>query len=62
MGSVYARDVFGEVFDKMRARYRFEVLGYVVMSEHFHFMIAEPDRADVRSVVDSAESGSNCEQ
>ncbi|PYY00030.1 MAG: hypothetical protein DMG63_07210, partial [Acidobacteria bacterium] len=56
MGSGYARDVFVEVFDKMRARYRFEVLGYVVMSEHFHFMIAEPDSADVRSVVDSAES------
>ena len=46
MGSAYARDVFVEVFDRVRARYRFEVLGYVVMPEHFHFMITEPDRAD----------------
>jgi len=46
MGSVHARDVFVEVFDKVRARYRFEVLRYVVMPEHFHFMITEPDRAD----------------
>ena len=46
MGSAYARDVFVEVCDEVRARYRFEVLGYVVMPEHFHFMITEPHRAD----------------
>ena len=46
MGSVCARDVFVDVFDKVRARYRFDVLGYVAMPEHFHFMITEPDRAD----------------
>ena len=44
--SAYARDVFIEVFDRVRARYCFDVLGYVVMPEHFHFMITEPDRAD----------------
>jgi REP-associated tyrosine transposase len=46
MGSAYARDVFVEVFDRVRARYYFDVLGYVLMPEHFHFMITEPDRSD----------------
>ena len=45
MGSACARDVFVEVFDKVRARYRFEVLGYVVMPEHIHLLVSEPDQA-----------------
>jgi len=41
-----ARDVFVEVLNQVRARYRFDVMGYVVMPEHFHFMISEPERGD----------------
>ena len=46
MGSTHARDVFLDILNQVRARYCFEVLGYVVMPEHFHFMITEPERGD----------------
>jgi putative transposase len=41
-----ARDVFVEVLNQVLARYRFDVMGYVVMPEHFHFMISEPEKGD----------------
>jgi len=41
-----ARDVFVEVLNQVRARYCFDVMGYVLMPEHFHFMISEPARGD----------------
>jgi putative transposase len=41
-----ARDVFVEVLNQVPARYRFDVMGYVVMPEHCQFMISERKRGD----------------
>ena len=41
-----ARDVFLRIFEQVRRKYRFEVVGYVVMPEHFHILIGEPYRGD----------------
>jgi REP element-mobilizing transposase RayT len=30
------------VLERMRQRYRFVVIGYVVMPEHFHLLVSEP--------------------
>ncbi len=35
----------------MRRRYAFVVVGYVVMPEHFHLLISEPERANPSTVM-----------
>ena len=37
------RDVFLSVLEETRERYRFVVVGYVVMPEHVHLLITEPE-------------------
>lgn len=36
------RTLLLEIFESVRIRYNFVVVGYVVMPEHFHLMISEP--------------------
>jgi len=38
-----ARDRFLSILEQTRQRYRFVVVGYVVMPEHFHLLITEPE-------------------
>jgi putative transposase len=38
-----ARDRFLEVLERVRRRLQFVVIGYVVMPEHFHLLISEPE-------------------
>jgi putative transposase len=38
-----SRDRFLSILEQTRQRYRFVVVGYVVMPEHFHFLITEPE-------------------
>ena len=40
------RDLFLETFEEVRRSYRFVVAGYVVMPEHVHLLIGEPERGD----------------
>src|ERR1700730_17125052 len=37
-----ARDLFEDGLDRVRRRYEFEVVGYVVMPEHVHLLVSEP--------------------
>ena len=38
-----ARDRFLRIFEQTRQKYRFVVVGYVVMPEHIHPLITEPE-------------------
>jgi putative transposase len=38
------RDLFLEILEQVRVRCSFIVVGYVVMPEHIHLLISEPDR------------------
>ena len=38
-----SRDCFLSILEQTRARYRFVVVGYVVMPEHIRLLITEPD-------------------
>ncbi|MFZ0478332.1 MAG: transposase [Terriglobales bacterium] len=38
-----SRDRFLSVLEQTRQRYRFVVVGYVVMPEHIHLLISEPE-------------------
>ena len=44
LGSAERRDLFLAVLEQVRVRYGCVVLGYVVMPEHFHLLISEPER------------------
>ena len=44
LGGPQARDLFLEVLEQVRRRFRFVVVGYVVMPEHVHLLIGEPQR------------------
>ena len=43
LGNPVARGVFVEALDEIRKRYRFKLVGYVVMPEHVHLLISEPE-------------------
>ena len=45
LGTAHARDVFEQTFERTRKWYGFYVTGYVVMPEHVHLLISEPERA-----------------
>src|ERR1700733_8496690 len=42
LGTSAARNQFLSILEAARQRYRFVILGYVVMPEHFHMLISEP--------------------
>jgi putative transposase len=50
-GHARRRDVFLAILNQVRQRYRFVVVGYVVMPEHFHLLMFEPERATPSTVM-----------
>jgi len=51
------RDMFLSVLERMRRRYRFVVLGYAVMPEHFHVLLSEPRRDNLSAVMQAVKLG-----
>ena len=49
--SVAAMKLFEDALERVRRRYRFVVAGYVVMPEHVHLLIGEPQKRLVSGVV-----------
>ena len=43
LGSARSRDAFLMILEQTRQRYRFVVVGYVVMPEHIHLLLTEPE-------------------
>ena len=43
LGTASRRDHFLSILEQTRQRYRFVVVGYVVMPEHFHLLMTEPE-------------------
>ena len=46
-----ARTAFENALERMRIRYRFLVVGYVVMPEHVHLLMTEPEVGTVAKVL-----------
>ena len=44
LGTVSSRDIFEQILERTRQWYDFYVAGYVVMPEHVHLLISEPER------------------
>lgn len=51
------RDLFLQVLEQARCRYRFVVVGYVVMPEHVHLLFSEPERGDPSLVMQALKQG-----
>ena len=45
------RDLFVKLLEEARRRYRFVVVGYVVMPEHIHLLISEPEKGTPSTVM-----------
>ena len=46
LASPERRDLLLRVLERARQKYRFVVIGYVVMPEHFHLLMTEPEVGD----------------
>jgi len=57
LGTPTRRDLFLTVVEHMRQEYRFVVLGYVVMPEHFHLLISEPRMGTPSTVLQAVKIG-----
>jgi putative transposase len=51
LGTPRHRDLFLTVLEQVRRRYQFVVVGYVVMPEHVHLLIGEPQEKTPSTVV-----------
>ena len=57
LGSTKNRDLFLRVLEQVRRRYRFVVIGYVVMPEHVHLLLTEPERGNPSVVMQALKQG-----
>ena len=51
------RDLLLEILERVRRRYRLVVLGYVVMPEHVHLLVSEPQRATLSTAIQALKLG-----
>ncbi len=51
LGTAARRDLFLRILEEVRLRYRFVVVGYVVMPEHIHLLIGPPGKGDPSKVM-----------
>ncbi len=57
LASARYRDLFLTVLEAEHRRYRVVVLGYVVMPEHFHLLLSEPQRGTPATVMPALKLG-----
>ena len=57
LGSVQSRDLFLKVLEQVRRRYHFVVIGYVVMPEHVHLLLSEPQQGTPSTVMQALKLG-----
>jgi REP element-mobilizing transposase RayT len=50
------RDLFSQILEETRRRYGFVVVGYVVMPDHIHLLISEPERGTPSTVMQVVKS------
>ena len=51
------RDLFLQVMETVRQRYNFVIVGYVVMPEHIHRLLSEPEKGDPSKVMQALKQG-----
>jgi len=51
LNTPFARTIFEEALEKTRRRYGFFICGYVVMPEHVHLLLSEPERGTLATAL-----------
>ncbi|MGH9511555.1 MAG: REP-associated tyrosine transposase [Terriglobales bacterium] len=57
IGSRRRRDLFLKKLEEVRQRYDFVIVGYVVMPEHIHLLIGEPEKGNPSKVMQAIKQG-----
>ena len=57
LGSARRRDLFVTILEHVRKRYAFVIVGYVVMPEHIHLLISEPQKKNPSTVMQALKLG-----
>jgi len=57
LGTPHRRDLLLAVLEQVRTRYQFVVVGYVVMPEHIHLLISEPQVKTPSTVMQALKLG-----
>jgi len=57
LGTARRRDLFLTILEQVRRRYQFVVVGYVVMPEHIHLLISEPQEKNPSTVMQALKLG-----
>jgi len=57
LGTPRARHQFVKILDQVRARHHFQLIGYVVMPEHVHLLLSEPERGSPSKVLQVLKQG-----
>jgi putative transposase len=57
LGSAQRRDLFLQVLEQVRRRYQFVLIGYVVMPEHVHLLVSEPQQGNPSKVMQAVKLG-----
>lgn len=55
--SASRRDLFLDALERVRRRYRLVILGYVVMPEHVHLLVTEPQRSTLSTALQALKLG-----
>ena len=50
-------DLFLQILERVRRRYRLVVVGYVVMPEHVHLLVSEPQQATLSTAIQALKLG-----
>ncbi len=51
--TTHPKNVFERFLEQTRRSYQFYVIGYVVMPEHVHLLVSEPERATLSRAIQS---------
>lgn len=51
LGTPQSRDTFLELLERFRLSYKFEVIGYVVMPDHVHLILSEPEAKPLSTAI-----------
>ena len=51
------RDLLLQILERVRRRYRLVILGYIVMPEHVHLLLSEPQRATLSTAIQALKLG-----
>ena len=57
LATARARHIFEQALERVRRDYQLFVTGYVVMPEHVHLLLAEPERSTLARAVQSLKQG-----